>query len=1283
MLLGSVSALPVAAQVPARPQITQAIDAAHLVTLHGTVHPLVQSGYDRGPVNESTPAGQLLLVLNRPAEREIAFQQLLHEMHTPGSPNYHHWLTPAQIGAQFGPADSDMEQVSGWLTSAGFKVDRVSQARRFVQFSGTVGQVNSAFHTQIHEYLVNGEVHHANATEVRIPEALSLAVAALSPLNDFRSQPQFVSSGKGSYDGATRKFIPQYNLPSSLSPLLFGVAPADFQTQYDLAPLYSASVTGSGVTIGILDESNIDLSQANAYRSVFGLKANPVQVVLDSGDPGVLSSAIESYLDVEVAGAVAPAATVNLYLSAASPYQNPLALAALRAVEDNQADVLSISWGSGEQELGASGNQFWNALWEQAAAQGQTVMVSSGDMGQLPDTNYLFQGLFSAPAVSGIASTPWNIAVGGTDFYYSDYAAGAPSASSYWNTTNDPVTRGSLKARLPEQVWNDAFGLDAIANGVQRNEIYAGGGGASSCVTVNASNVCTAGYPKPAWQTGPGVPADGVRDIPDVSLFASNGANFSGYVICDYSGYCSPDASGNFNVDVIGGTSASAPAMAGIMALVVQKYGRQGQAAAVLYPLAQQKPAAFHDITLGGNWNVCIPGDSACTLNTGVNFGGKSNVYSATAGYDQASGLGSVDAANLVNNWNTISFRSTSTTLQVSPSTITHGSNATVSAQVSPASGSGTPSGNVAILTNSTLPSNAGQTAIPLANGAGSEVMNYLPGGTYQLTARYGGDGVFAASTSAPQTITVAPEKTTLSFSIMGLYGTSVSNLTYGNPVNFSAEPVGVNAPKNEIDGIATGSIAFTLDGQTATVPLGVGSIGSWTAPVLSVGSHTASASYAGDASFQASTAAAQTFSVAKGYPWVNLSINALQSLTSPGWYVNPGGSLTMTAQVGPEFGSLSGGTAPVGMAGPTGTATLCLNANFNVGVQACTSPAYSQTVPLVPSSGQNSLYSTATATFTNLAAGGYMPEFVYNGDANWRLYGLDFTAIVFVQSTTPLAVATATLSASPASISGSQKSVLTATVTGSGNTAPTGEVDFYDNGVPIAYTLLQASTTSATSTSAVTLTSNALLTNGNNQITAYYLGDTVYAGAISNTAPLSATQTYGDFTLAPSAPQLSVSSGSSASLGLNLISVSGFNNTVSIACTPSSSQFSCYVTPSSASLNGTATATLTVSAVLPSSAANHPSIPGPQHRNWPAPAAAALCVLLAVPFRRRRWFTMVCLLVLLLSALSLGACGGGSGGNSSSQPKVNGTPAGTYNVVLTATANNMTHDVKIPIIVQ
>ncbi len=1285
-VLGTFAFLPVAAQTPAARLVTQPIDTTKLVTLPGSLHPLAQPRYDQGIVNESTPAERLLLVLNRPPEREAAFRQLLKDQQTPGSPSYHHWLTPQEIGSRFGPADADIDAVTGWLSAGGFNVSRVSRARRFVEFSGTVGQVNSAFHTQIRQYLVNGELHHANATPVRIPEALAGIVAGLSPLHDFRPTPQLQIAGKGHYDAASRQFVPEFNLPSSSSPLLYGVAPADLYTEYDLNPLFAANVTGAGVTIGIIDESNVDLSLASDYRSVFGLNANPAQVVLDGGDPGMNTSDVETYLDVEVAGAMAPGATVNLYLSAGSPYQDPLELAALRAVEDNQADILSVSWGAGEQELGTDGNQFWNALWEQAAAQGQTVLVAAGDYGQVPDEDYLLQGTLAGPAVNGLASTPWNVAVGGTDFYYADYASGAPSASSFWNATNDPVTKGSLKAPITEQVWNDAFGLDAIADGSQRGEIYAAGGGASNCSVVNdVTGGCSSGYAKPSWQTGQGVPTDGVRDLPDVSLFASNGANFSGYVDCDFEGACVPDANGNFSFDVLGGTSASVQAMAGIMALVVQKYGRQGQADTVLYPLSQQKPTSFHDIALGGNWNVCIEGDADCKLNV-AGLGadeGESTVYSAAPGFDLASGWGSVDAANFVNNWNAITFQATTTSLQVSPTTITHGLDVTLSASVAPAAGSGTPTGAISILTNSNLPSSAGQTAIALNNGSGSATLNSLPGGTYELTARYGGDGVFAASTSAPQTLTVSPEPSTLSLKILGENNIPISGLSYGLPVYLSVQPVGQNLLPGQSVGAATGSVAFTMDGATTTIPLNASGIASWTAPALSVGSHTAGASYSGDASFQASSAAAVNFSVAKGYPALALNVLASLSSSSDGWEVNPGGSLSITAEAGPTVGVLSGSVAPPGVVGPTGTVTICLNTT-NLVFPACQNPPYAQTVSLVSPGGIYGLYSEATATFTNLASGEYYPQVTYNGDANWASSSENYLNFVQVQAATPQAASTTALSVSPNSISGNQDTQLTATVTGSNGTAPTGYVYFYNNGVLLVSSYLTPTAGSATSTGSVAVGAARFWNDGSNQIVALYFGDSNYAPSTSNTVSLTVSQIVGDFMIAPAIPQITVSGGSSGTVTLNLTSVNNFNGTLDLTCTPASSQLSCSVSPSSAALKTTASATLTINAAIPSSTGM--LAPRSGRGGWVRTGTAlALGFVLVLPWRRR-WRTGIALLAIVLAVSFLASCGGNPSvktGNSNPTPSANPTPAGGYTVLVTGTANGIVHNALVYVVVQ
>jgi hypothetical protein len=1291
LLLGSVLSIPVAAQTRPEPLVTQTVDENKLISLKGTVHPLAQARYDNGIVSESTPAERLLLTLNRPPEREAAFQKLLKDMHTPGSPSYHHWLTPEDIGNRFGPADADVDAVAGWLGGSGFRVSRISKARRFVEFSGTVGQVNAAFHTQIHEYMVDGVLHHANASEVRIPQALAGIVSALSPLHDFRPASQLRQGGKGNYDATARQLVPEFNLPSDWTPLLYGVVPADFYTQYDLNPLYSANVTGSGVTIGIIDDSNIDLSVANAYRSVFGLKANSVQVVLDGSDPGSNTSKVETYLDVEVAAAVAPGAAVNLYLSAGSPFQNPLGLAALRAVEDNQADVLSFSWGMGEEELGNSGNQFWNALWEEAAAQGQTVLVSAGDFGQIPDEEYLFSGLYVGPAVNGIASTPWNIAVGGTDFYYADYAAGAPSSSTFWNSTNDPVTKGSLKAPITEQVWNDPFGLDAISNGLQRNERGAGGGGVSNCSTLNFAGACTSGYTKPDWQTGPGVPADGARDLPDVSLFASNGANYSGYVICDYEGACAPDASGNFGFDLAGGTSASAPAMAGIMALVVQENGRQGQADAVLYPLAQQKPAAFHDITLGGNWDICIQGEQYCTLNVaGLGTGySESTVYAAGTGYDQASGLGSVDATQLVKNWNAISFASTSTALQVSPLIAQHGTNINVIAKVTPSLGSGTPVGAVSLLTDSTLPSNKSQTAVTLSNGVASTSLNDLPGGTYQLTARYGGDGVFASSTSSPQTLRITPENSTLALNIQGSGGVGMYYLTYGVPVILSAQAVGVNAPTGSTDGAATGSVAFTVDGAPTSAPLNVGGIASWTAPALSVGTHSASASYSGDASFQASSAQTQTFSIGRGYPWINL--NPSNSVYNT---LYASSSYSVGVVIGTIYGPMFSdtGPAPPNTVAPTGTVTVKLVwDNSNVLGMGCAADntGIAQTATLVSPSGVYGQYSSAVVVFPSVPARsngfGYTLCAQYSGDTNWLPYGeVLLDDINVITPTTPLAASTTTLTITPDALSIGQAATLTATVNGplGATAAPTGYITFVDNGsVPEwAYLdLLTAASSGASASYTLSLSSEYFWANNVNQITAVYSGDGNYLPSTSSVVTVNVNQGGNDFTLVAQSSQLVVASGDVGSVGISLASINNFNGSVVLTCTPSSSQFSCSISPTPATLNGTASGALTITAMLPGTTAKLSPKPA-QKPDWLGGGAVfALCIFIVLPLRKQRWTHLLCLPVLL-GAFWLVGCGGS--GEASNQLPVNGTPLGTYTVLITGTANGIVHDAAVNVVV-
>ena len=1263
--------------------VTQPVDESNLRVLRGTVHPLAQPVYDQGPAPDSLATQRMLLILNRPPEREAALQQFLAGAHAKGSPSYHQWLTPEQFGQQFGPSDADIQVAATWLSTHGFSVSKITQSKRYIEFSGTAGQIREAFHTQIDQYSVKNETHYANATNISIPESLAPLVLGVSPFNNFNAKPYVKVQGPALYSRSTKKTTPQWTIPNPFgtpNPNAFSVAPEDFATQYDLGPLYAAGVNGAGQTIGIINESNIDLTLVNSYRQLFNLSNNPPEVIIDGEDPGTISDIdIEAYLDVELSGAVAPNATINLYISNGGGLEDPLALAALRAIEDNQASVLSVSFGNCESELLVAGNQLWSGLWEQAAAQGQTVLVATGDSGA---------ACFFGIGVSGLASTPWDVAVGGTDFFYSDYATGGASALTLWNQTND-ANLGSLKAPLPEQVWNDPFGLDVISDGAERNEFGAGGGGPSNCGQPAPSNECV-GYPKPSWQTGPGVPADSARDIPDVSLFASNGANLSAYAICAVEGECAAGAGPEVEVFLVGGTSASTPAMAGIMALVNQKYGRQGQADFTLYPLAQQKPAAFHDITMGSNEDLCQTDQPTCVDNISI-------VYSAGPNYDPASGLGSVDANLLVSGWNSVTFLPTSTTLKLSSTKFTHGTAITASATVAPESGSGSPSGAVAIVTDSSLPSSQGQGTLALSGGTGSMSIDFLPGGTYNVTARYAGDGIFGSSTSAPVSVTVKPETSNINFNIFNQNQQPIasSNQTgfYGQPAILTVQPTGsTKTGVNNSDGKATGSATFTLDSTTQVEPLNATGLASWTTQVLSVGMHTASATYSGDASFDSSTATPVTFTVAKGQVALDVfPAVAAGNLGAFGPSISTGGSLTVSVTAGQFF------AGPSGTVAPTGSAQVCLGQAEEV----CLNPNYTQTATLTSPSGVNSQTSAGTVTFTNLATGQYFLTVQYNGDPNWHSAGLLYSDpfTVAVPPAPPVA-STTTLTITPTSISGNQTATLLATVTGPAKAtiAPTGTINFVDNNSSSVFFFLNdlLPGPGATGTFQITLPSNSFWANGANQITAVYSGDSNYKGSTSAAVTINVTQTVGDFSFAPQVAEIVVPSGGSGTAGLNLGSLGGFSGNVSLTCAPSSAALGCALSPAMAPLNATGTghSMLTVNAFVPSQSAgargtDMPGLQTPRARLGFGGLLAMCMAMVSLPFlmgssTRRRKFMAPAILAVFAIFIFQVACGGHSGGTVTPPPPgTTNTPAGTYSVVITAAANGVIHNAKVTVVVQ
>jgi subtilase family serine protease len=571
--------------VQVRDRITRFIDDGQTVSLRGNRHPLALAQYDAGAVAPDFPMEHMLLTLLPDAAQQDALNHFVDAQHNPESPYYHQWLTPEQYGERFGISDADTAQIVGWLQGHGMEVEEVPAGRRAIIFSGTAARVEEAFHTPIHTYKIGDEVHHANAKDPEIPAALVQVVGGVVALHDFHSEPMH---------GPVRKPSPDFTSGGA-----YYLAPADFATIYNLVPLYQQAINGSGQSVAIVARSNINLADVRQFRTFFGLPAHDPQVIVNGSDPGIWNSneETEADLDVEWSGAVAKNATIKFVVSKSTNSSDGVDLSAQYIVNHNLAPIMSTSFGLCEAALGSSGNSFLNSLWQQAAAQGITVFVSSGDNGAAGCDSASASTATHGRGVNGLCSTPYSVCVGGTEF--NDRA----NPSRYWGSSNAAGTQASALSYIPEVVWNESGPGDGL---------WASGGGASTV------------YTKPSWQAGAGVPADGRRDVPDVSLSA---AGHDGYLIYMSGG-----------VYVVGGTSAASPSLAGVMALVVQHRGaRQGNANVVFYSLRSKQRAGgasvFHDIAGGNN---SVPGQTG---------------FSATAGYDQATGLGSIDASVLVNHW--------------------------------------------------------------------------------------------------------------------------------------------------------------------------------------------------------------------------------------------------------------------------------------------------------------------------------------------------------------------------------------------------------------------------------------------------------------------------------------------------------------------------------------------------------------------------------------------------------------------------------------------------------
>ena len=1045
------------------------------ITIEKSTNPRVRSAVDAGTVDDATMLRRMILVLGPSEEQEHELRSLLDSQQTKGSPNYRHWLTPEEFSTRFGPSQDSIQQATTWLQQQGLSVDKVARGGRWIEFSGATAQVNTAFRTQMRHYQVQGRMHTANATDISFPATLVPAVRGVLSLDDFESKPMLTESYLVRRD-ASGNFAPVDPIFSAATSngVQHYLAPGDFSKIYALSPLYQSGIDGTGQTIAIVARSDINLSDVEIFRQAFGLPFNDPNVILNGPDPGFAGTdIIESSLDVAWAGAATPRATIDLVISASTTTTDGVALSAAYVVDNNLAGVMSVSYGLCEANLGPAQNAFYNGLWEQAAAEGISVIVAAGDNGAAgcenpndPNDVPAQQGL----AVNGIASTPFNTAVGGTQF------AENGNDNTFWSSINGDGF-SSVTGYIPEAVWDES--CDPTITSCPNNvfNLFAGSGGVSTL------------YTKPSWQAGAGVQSDGQRDLPDVSLAAAD--NHDGFLICaEASCLATPDGNLLEEAGVVGGTSAAAPSFAGIMALVDQKLGaNQGLANYSLYSLAAKEnnshcdsstrtdPTAssqcvFNDVTAGNN---NVPGLAGTV---------------AGAGYDLATGLGSINGANLVGAWSSETFVGSATSLSMGSVPAQHGQPAQVTVNVTSANGGGVPSGDFALISDKYGPVGKGT----LANGSFAGSFDALPGGQYNLTAHYQGDGTFGSSDSGLIPVNIGTEDSSISLNAY-TYGPNgpmpVSSIPFGNFIYFHVKVTSTSG-----NGFASGQVTFqdgaTLLGTITLNSQGEGEFVSGATPLegavlcLPVGNHQVAASYSGDNSLNPSlTTQAANVEVTKTLPTVFFFNSAPVNIPS-------------TQQA--TFVLSVDGIRPFGMP-PTGTVQF-LDGGSPLGALVGVVQDFS------------SLTSSASMQIS-LPVGVHTITANYSGDDSYTASGINFAASPLIINVSPGNGAPTTTNFIVPSTSATVNQDLSYTVTVSSSktsSIPTGTVQLYEPsfgvwGGPV--TLQNGNATLPMQ----------WLFSGSHNLIAQYSGDSNYAASWSTPITVSVTKATPSISVISSTP--------------------------------------------------------------------------------------------------------------------------------------------------------------------
>ncbi len=714
---------------------TKEIDSRSVVSLSGTVNPHAIAQYDMGRVNAGTKIRGVTMYFKPTAEQKSDLDALVKAQQTPGSSNYHKWLSPEEYASRFGLSDNDLAKVQSWLEQQGFSVDRVANSHNSISFSGTIAQVEAAFQTEIHNYNIDDQTHFANATPISVPAALSGIVLSVRNLDDFRPKPHVrIRPAQSS------KVSPNFTSSQSGDHYL---TPKDVATIYDINAVFNAGYTGTGQSIAVVGQSEISVSDIENFQSAAGLTVkDPTLVLVPGTGTAAVSSGdeAESDLDLEYSGGIAKGATIYLvYVGNNSNYSVWDSLQF--AVDTKIAQIISMSYGGCEPDLSSSDYSTLEAIMEQGASQGQSVIVSSGDAGSSAcyadlTSNATPTSTEEELAVNYPASSAYVTAMGGTEFPADDVSS---SNTTYWESASSSDVVSTAKSYIPEQVWND----DSATVGANDGAEYAlsSGGGGTSTLTA-----------RPSWQSGvTGIPSGNYRLVPDISLDSS--PNNAGYLYCSsdstatgITGSCSSgfrDSSEEY-LTVAGGTSFAAPIFAGMLALINQKENSTGQGLinSTLYTLAANSTtyaSAFHDITSGSN--ECTAGSSYCSS------AGESE-YPATTGYDEASGLGSVDLYNLLSAWPSssgASIEASATSISAASSTPSSGARDVITITVAPESSSitTTPTGTLTVTVDGTTETSS----LALSSGSATYTFSSTTSGSHVITATYSGNSTFAAST--------------------------------------------------------------------------------------------------------------------------------------------------------------------------------------------------------------------------------------------------------------------------------------------------------------------------------------------------------------------------------------------------------------------------------------------------------------------------------------------------------------------------------------------------------